>query len=73
MYISFVAFWNEYDMISLVYLVETYLDISNTFYLKYFGYIRVLTQLKNSVFSARLMIENVYLRIRHNNFSILFL
>ena len=46
------TFWNEYDMISLVYLIGDVSTIPNTFYHKYFGYIRVLARLKNSAFSA---------------------
>ena len=46
------TFWNEYDMISLVYLLGDVSSYSFTFYHKYFGYVRVLSQLKNSVFSA---------------------
>ena len=58
------TFWNEYDMISLVYFISDVSMISlvyfigdvsrysNTFYHKYFGYVRVLAQLKNSEISA---------------------
>ena len=51
-YIRGFTFWNENDMVSLVYLIGDVLGIPNTFYHNYVGYVRVLAQLKNSVFSA---------------------
>ena len=41
---------NEY-LFLLLTSSGTFLGIPNTFYHKYFGYVRVLAQLQNSVFS----------------------
>ena len=41
------TFWNEYDMFFLFTSSGTFLGILNTFYHKYFGYVRVLAQVKN--------------------------
>ena len=55
MYISFVASHFGICMNSLAYKCTssgTFLGIPNKFYHLYFGHVRVLAQLKNSVFSA---------------------
>ena len=70
MYISYVASHFGMNMTWFLFFTSsgTFLGIPNTCEHKYFGYVRVLVQLKNSVLSA-----DVHLRIRHNNFPILFI